>query len=57
MTATARDADAYVTIGPDAPEMGRYASFESGEDLIVYDRENGTAWLQSDGGVELAERR
>lgn len=51
------DTDDYETIGPDAPEMHRYARFESGEDLVVYDRENENAWIQSDGSVELTEWR
>jgi hypothetical protein len=49
--------DAFDTLGPDASEMDRYASFESGDDVVVYDQENENAWLQSDGWVALSEWR
>lgn len=41
------------TIESDAQE--RYGAIETGDgDLVIYDREETTAWLQSDHTVELA---
>jgi hypothetical protein len=36
---------------------GRYGSFTTDGDVVVYDRENETRWIQSDAAVSLAEVR
>ncbi|MFB6151853.1 MAG: hypothetical protein ABEJ40_08620 [Haloarculaceae archaeon] len=36
----------------------RYGTFETaGDDLVVYDREEPTAWIQSSAAVDLGYRR
>jgi hypothetical protein len=42
---------------PNEPTPGRYGSFTTGDELVVYDREDDDRWIQSDVGVELAEAR
>lgn len=48
------DADEYTTVGPDAAGYDRYAavSLADGE-LLLYDRDEEDAWLQSDAPVDL----
>lgn len=36
---------------------GRYGSFTTDGDVVVYDRENNERWIQSDVGVPLEEAR
>lgn len=42
----------------DAPELDgstedRYAALELADDLVIYDREESNAWLQSDVALDL----
>lgn len=48
------DGAEYTTIGVDAPEMERFdaITLEDG-DVLVYDRGNEDAWIQSDTAVAL----
>ncbi|WP_193767566.1 DUF7331 family protein [Halorientalis pallida] len=48
------DADA----GRDAPvAAGQFVGLDAAEGVIVYDRHNHRAWLQSDGAVSVTDRR
>jgi len=44
----------YRTVGMDATELQRYAdvSLENGE-VIIYDRDNEAAWIQSESAIGL----
>lgn len=58
MTRTTREharSRRYTTVGPDAPDLERYASvsLEDGGG-IIFDGEVTEAWLQSDATVDLA---
>lgn len=55
MTETTRDGRTeYTTLGPDAAGYERYATVELDEGVVLlYDREEEDAWLQSDAAVEL----
>jgi len=35
----------------------RFAELETGEDVVIYDRQNHRAWLQSDDSVVVTDRR
>lgn len=44
----------YTTLGPDAAAYERYATIELDEGVVLlYDREEEEAWLQSDVAVDL----
>jgi len=49
------DETRYRTVGMDATELQRYAdvSLENGE-VIIYDRDNEAAWIQSESAIGLA---
>jgi len=53
MSARTDDTD-YETLGMDAAELDRYAevTLESGG-VIIYDRDNESAWIQADEPIEL----
>lgn len=40
---------------PNERAFGRYGSFATNGDVLVYDRENAERWIQSDVAVELEE--
>lgn len=38
----------------DLPEQQRYAAFHDGAgDVVIYDTQEGNAWIQSDAAVEI----
>ncbi|WP_424017833.1 DUF7331 family protein [Halorientalis pallida] len=42
----------------DAPvAAGQFVELDAAEGVIIYDRHNHRAWLQSDGAVSVTERR
>ncbi|SEN11727.1 hypothetical protein SAMN05216388_1001405 [Halorientalis persicus] len=42
----------------DAPvAAGQYVELDAAEGVVIYDRENHCAWLQSDGAVSVTDRR
>jgi hypothetical protein len=54
MSVRTGDDTEYRTVGMDAAELQRYAdvSLENGE-VVVYDRDNEAAWLQSESAIGL----
>jgi len=40
-----------------AEQDERFAELEAGDGVIIYDRQNHRAWLQSDGAVVVPDRR
>jgi hypothetical protein len=59
MSATPTDpSDTNPTVGIDAQEYDRYAALSTAdEDVIIYDLDIETAWLQSDVVVDLESHR
>lgn len=58
MTETVHSPDdhEFTTMGPDAQRYDRYATVTTDDDeVILYDIDEETAWLQSDTAVSLAE--
>lgn len=55
MTETTRDESTeYTTLGPDATGYEQYTTVELDEGVVLlYDREEEEAWLQSDAAVDL----
>jgi hypothetical protein len=49
----APDADPDDADAPGRPD-GRYAHLETADQLVIYDRENHRAWIQSDAAVAAA---
>jgi hypothetical protein len=49
------DAGCSATTAPDV--MDRYVALETGDSVIVYDRQNHRAWLQSDATIAVSECR
>ena len=43
--------------GDVASQGDRFAQLETGTDVVIYDRQNHRAWLQSDDTVVLTDRR
>lgn len=42
----------------DLPERQRYAAFHDGAgDVVIYDTEKGSAWIQSDAATEIESMR
>lgn len=54
MSTRSDDGADYTTVGVDAPQMERFdaITLEDG-DLLVYDRDNEDAWIQTDTAVDL----
>lgn len=58
MTTTSSDppTESFTSEGPDARTYDRYAQVKLEDDvLLLYDREEETAWITSDAAIELAE--
>lgn len=48
---------AYTTVGPDARSYRRYAQvILEGSSILVYDRDNENAWIESTMGLSLAQQ-
>jgi hypothetical protein len=54
MSPTADDGPEYTTVGVGAPDMERFDAITiDGGDVLVYDRDNEAAWIQTDTAVDL----